>query len=96
MIDEAFVVVVVVVVVVCLRPFLCTRSHIILFFNYFFLTQNRKRILHEGVGQPFFVKGSTHAYSSLVELVEHCRELSLVIACGKDTQSWGYLDKPDD
>jgi serine/threonine protein kinase len=54
------------------------------------INNQHRRILHEGPGKPYFVKGSSHAYTSLVELIETCRELSLVVPCPHNSIGWGY------
>lgn len=54
------------------------------------INNQHRRILHEGPGKPYFVKGSSHAYTSLVELIETCRELSLVVPCPPNAIGWGY------
>jgi hypothetical protein len=54
------------------------------------INNQHRRILHEGAGKPYFVKGSSHAYTSLVELIETCRELSLVVPCPHNSIGWGY------
>ncbi len=54
------------------------------------INNQHRRILYEGPGKPYFVKGSSHPYSSLIELIETCRELSLVVPCPCNPVGWGY------
>jgi hypothetical protein len=54
------------------------------------INNQHRRVLHSGVGELFYLKGSTHGYKSLIDLVQNCRELDLQIPCERTTLAWGY------
>jgi hypothetical protein len=47
------------------------------------INNQHRRVLHEGPNELCYAKGSSHGYKGLVDLIENCKELSLLIACPK-------------
>jgi len=54
------------------------------------INNQHRRVLHESPTALCYAKGSSHGYKNLVDLIENCKELSLVIACPKTVIAWGY------